>query len=52
MENSRDVFILPRKLSTKEYLDLMASLRLLVGMRLHALVFAALAGVPFMAGFL
>ena len=27
----------------------MASLRLLVGMRLHALVFAALAGVPFMA---
>lgn len=49
MENSRDVFILPRKLSTKEYLDLMASLRLLVGMRLHALVFAALAGVPFMA---
>lgn len=49
MEDSRDVFILDQKCSAQEYQDLICNLHLLVGMRLHALVFAAINDVPFMA---
>ncbi|MCH3950680.1 MAG: polysaccharide pyruvyl transferase CsaB [Acidaminococcus sp.] len=49
MQNADDVYILDRKLSTQSYQDLISSLSMLIGMRLHALVFAALNDVPFMA---
>lgn len=49
MENRQDVFILDQKFSTQEYQDLISSFHLLIGMRLHALVFAAINDVPFMA---
>ncbi len=49
MENRRDVFILDQKCSTQGYQDLISCLHLLIGMRLHALVFAAINDVPFMA---
>jgi polysaccharide pyruvyl transferase CsaB len=49
MEDSRDVFILDQKCSTQGYQDLICNLHLLIGMRLHALVFAAINDVPFMA---
>ena len=49
MEDNRDVFILDQKCSTQGYQDLICNLHLLVGMRLHALVFAAINDVPFMA---
>lgn len=39
--------ILRENLSSKEHLALMAELDLLIGIRLHALVFAARAGIPF-----
>lgn len=35
--------------STEEYLSLMSNFDLLIGMRLHALIFAAVMGVPFVA---
>ena len=49
MEERSQVFILDQKCSTQEYQDLISNLHLLIGMRLHALVFAALNDVPFMA---
>ena len=49
MDNSEDVIILREGYTTEEYVSIIGNLDLLIGMRLHALVFAALAGVPFLA---
>lgn len=49
MQHQKNVFILEQKCSTQEYQDLISNFHLLIGMRLHALVFAALNDVPFMA---
>lgn len=49
MENQQDVYMLDQKCSTQEYQDLISGLHLLIGMRLHALVFAAINDVPLMA---
>ena len=49
MTNSENVFVLEKGFSTEEYLAIISNLNLLIGMRLHALVFAALANIPFMA---
>lgn len=49
MEDTRDAFILGQRCSTQQYQDLISQVRLLIGMRLHALVFAAINDVPFMA---
>ena len=49
MEEKASAYILDADFSTKEYLDLAAAFSLVIGMRLHALVFAALALTPFAA---
>ncbi len=49
MRDSRDTIILDNRFSTEEYMAIISNLTLLIGMRLHALVFGALANVPFMA---
>jgi len=49
MTNSDNVFVLGKGFSTEEYLAIVSNLNLLIGMRLHALVFAALENIPFMA---
>ncbi len=49
MADRDGVFVLDHKLPTQSYQDLISRLDLLIGMRLHALVFAALNDVPFMA---
>lgn len=49
MREKGSAWILDADFSTEEYLDLAAAAGLVVGMRLHALVFAALAGTPFAA---
>ena len=49
MQHQKNVFILEQKCSTQQYQDLISNFHLLIGMRLHALVFAALNDVPFMA---
>ncbi len=49
MKTKDAVFILPAKCSTQGYQDLVRCCHMLIGMRLHALVFAALNNVPFMA---
>jgi polysaccharide pyruvyl transferase WcaK-like protein len=49
MKDSENVFVLEKGFSTEEYLAIVSNLNLLIGMRLHALVFAALANIPFMA---
>lgn len=49
MQHQKNVFILEQKCSTQQYQDLICNFHLLIGMRLHALVFAALNDVPFMA---
>ena len=41
--------ILDINCSTEQYLSLMSNFDLLIGMRLHALIFAAVMGVPFVA---
>lgn len=41
-------FVLPQSFSAEEYLAIISNMQLLVGMRLHALVFAALNSVPFL----
>ena len=49
MEEKGSAYILDADFSTEEYLDLAAAFSLVIGMRLHALVFAALALTPFAA---
>jgi len=41
-------FVLPQSFSAEEYLAIISNFQLLIGMRLHALVFAALNTVPFL----
>lgn len=43
------VVLLHDKYTTEEFLSIIANFKLLVGMRLHALVFAAVMQVPFLA---
>ena len=49
MEDHEDTIILKEGYTTEEYVSLISNLDFLIGMRLHALVFSALAGVPFLA---
>ncbi|MGE4588602.1 MAG: polysaccharide pyruvyl transferase CsaB [Acidaminococcaceae bacterium] len=49
MEDKTDTIILKEGYTTEEYVSLISNLDLLIGMRLHALVFSALAGIPFLA---
>ena len=49
MTDSHDTIVLDNRFSTEEYMGIISNLSLLIGMRLHALVFAALSNVPFMA---
>ncbi|MBQ0068047.1 MAG: polysaccharide pyruvyl transferase CsaB [Phascolarctobacterium sp.] len=44
-----DAKILEREYSSEELLSLIGNLKLLVGMRLHSLIFASVMGVPFVA---
>lgn len=46
---SRQSLIIDRALSAREVMCLIGGLDLLVGMRLHALIFAAVSGIPFVA---
>lgn len=46
---SQQSLIIDRSLSVREFMCLIGGLDLLVGMRLHALVFAAVSGVPLVA---
>ncbi len=46
---SRQSLIMDRTLSAREVMCLIGGLDLLVGMRLHALIFAAVSGIPFVA---
>lgn len=41
--------VLDMNCSTEEYLSIMGNFDLLIGMRLHALIFAAVMGIPFVA---
>lgn len=49
MQDSKDTIILDNRFSTEEYMAIISNVSLLIGMRLHALVFGALANVPFIA---
>jgi len=49
LDNKNDIIILKEGFTTEEYVSIVGNLDLLIGMRLHALVFAALEGVPFLA---
>lgn len=42
-----DAIILEENLTSKEHLSLIADLELMIGMRLHSLIFAASRGIPF-----
>jgi len=42
-----EAIILEENLTSKEHLSLIANLELMIGMRLHALIFAASRGIPF-----
>lgn len=46
---SERVTVLKEGYSTEEYMSIIGNLDLVIGMRLHALVFAALSSVPFLA---
>lgn len=48
-EAAASALILDKSLTAAEYIALISRLKLLIGMRLHALVFAALNNVPFLA---
>lgn len=43
------VAVLERSLSTEDFLSIISNTQLLIGMRLHSLIFAAVSGVPFLA---
>lgn len=47
--NHQDVFLLSENYTTEEFLSVIGNFKLLLGMRLHALVFAAVMGVPVLA---
>lgn len=47
MQDKKDIFVLKSDFTTKEYLAIISQMNLVIGMRLHALVFAALTGVKF-----
>lgn len=49
MKSKEDVFVLEKGFTTEEYLAIVSNLTMVIGMRLHALVFAALEKVPFIA---
>ena len=49
MSSSKDTFIMQESFSTEEYMGIISNVSLLIGMRLHALVFGALSNVPFLA---
>ena len=49
LPDSKDVFLLQEPFSTEEFLSVVGNFDLLIGMRLHALVFAALMHVPVLA---
>jgi len=49
MVDTKDTVILKEGYTTEEYVSIISNLDFLIGMRLHALVFSALAGVPFLA---
>ncbi|MGL5206146.1 MAG: polysaccharide pyruvyl transferase CsaB [Acidaminococcaceae bacterium] len=49
MDDCKDTIILKEGYTTEEYVSIISNLDFLIGMRLHALVFSALAGVPFLA---
>lgn len=48
MQDKKDVFVLKSDFTTNEYLAIISQMNLVIGMRLHALVFAALTGVKFL----
>lgn len=48
MSDKNDVFLLRADFSTNEYLAIISQMNLVIAMRLHALVFAALCGVKFL----
>ena len=49
MQHREEAIIMQRSLDTGEYLSLIGNFRCLLGMRLHALIFAAVMHVPFAA---
>ncbi len=49
LKPERDIFFLDKPFNTEEFLSLIGSFKLLLGMRLHALVFAAVMKVPLLA---
>ena len=48
MSDKNDVFLLKSDFTTNEYLAIISQMNLVIAMRLHALVFAALCGVKFL----
>ena len=49
MKSKEDIFVLEKGFTTEEYLAVVSNLTMVIGMRLHALVFAALENIPFIA---
>ena len=49
LKTEQDIFFLDKAFNTEEFLSLTGNFKLLLGMRLHALVFAAVMGVPVLA---
>jgi polysaccharide pyruvyl transferase CsaB len=49
LASPESVYIVPKEYAVREMIDFMAALNLVIGVRLHALVFAALAATPAIA---